>query len=548
MPRSPLKLDLDNPTAQHIKSMCNHKGEALMDFQQAGVHYLLTKKKALLADDMGLGKTAQAICAASLVGGPVIIVCPSNVSFQWQKEIMSWTDTYPNDVQIISGYKKGRLSPKRWTIVTHHAIYKRKQDLPKSNIWIIDEVHYLKTPDSGRTIAVLGGWKKGSGNNRGLAEGAQYIWGLTGTPIPNRNIELLPLLWRGFNLDWARPAIYKEKYCEPTSVWVPHLRRSVEIYKGSTNNEELADNLYNTCMIRRLKAEVLPQLGAKRKFKVYLDPGDLPATHKKLFDTQYIPEEILSYLNEGSGVAVDTPEFSEFSEERHAQAIATAPLVSKYIKGLYEERADDERQKIVVFCHHPGMANAMKDACAKNKIASVLYTGEQTKKQKQDAKDRFINGDALVLFATIGAAGTGMDGLQHVANMVLFAEVSPVPGETEQAEDRLNRIGQTDSVTVLYLLVPGSMNEYLMDLNFGKAAKIEKALAGKDALDVVDQLDQELQAESMQEIIDTCKRLITLVPPNVSRVCKKISTRSHLTETQLQYAQKIVTKFRSRLR
>ncbi len=81
--------------------------EDLFPHQRAGVKFLSTAKRALLADEPGLGKTAQAIRALKALQDkgeavfPALIVCPNTLKKNWMREFAKW---WPGvNVQVISG-------------------------------------------------------------------------------------------------------------------------------------------------------------------------------------------------------------------------------------------------------------------------------------------------------------------------------------------------------------------------------------------------------------------------------------------------------------
>jgi len=68
--------------------------------------------------------------------------------------------------------------------------------------------------------------------------------------------------------------------------------------------------------------------------------------------------------------------------------------------------------------------------------------------------DRFAKGGLDGFAATLGAGGTGVDGLQHAARHLVLLEESWSPMLVKQAVGRVRRIGQKSTV-VLHKLVTG---------------------------------------------------------------------------------------------
>jgi SWI/SNF-related matrix-associated actin-dependent regulator 1 of chromatin subfamily A len=92
----------------------------------------------------------------------------------------------------------------------------------------------------------------------------------------------------------------------------------------------------------------------------------------------------------------------------------------------------------------------------------VTLTGDHNQTQRQTAVETFQAGDADVFIGTIGAAGVGIT--LTAASHVVFAELSWVPGDVSQAEDRCHRIGQQDSVLIQHLVVDGSLDARMAEV------------------------------------------------------------------------------------
>lgn len=194
----------------------------LWPFQRASVAYALRRKHSLVGDQPGLGKTPIAIAFANEIDAKrVLVVCPANIRIQWVNRIREWsTMRWPHNLiyPILSG-RHGVHPTAQWTVVSYdlartpaigRALARQRYDL-----LILDEAHYLKTVDSGRTHAVFGDLLTGSArkairNSAGdivdyeflhdaIGSRCDRILALTGTPLPNRPREAYTL---ARNLNW----------------------------------------------------------------------------------------------------------------------------------------------------------------------------------------------------------------------------------------------------------------------------------------------------------------------------------------------------------
>lgn len=191
-------------------------GRTPYEHQKSGIKFLLTRNGCILADDMGLGKTYQSIIAALESGAKkILIVCPSSVKINWEREI-NYFQCF--DTTIISGQK---WSEAKFTIINYdilknfHAlpskdlkkeyILDRHQKMLAANfdLCIIDEAHKLKNKDSKRGTIMSEVCKK-----------IPKVWLLSGTPVANRPMDfynLLKLIKSPLTKNWK---FFAQRYCE----------------------------------------------------------------------------------------------------------------------------------------------------------------------------------------------------------------------------------------------------------------------------------------------------------------------------------------------
>lgn len=408
--------------------------KTLYPYQEEGVNFLTTRRAGLLFDDMGLGKTCQAIEAMKrlkVVKG--VVVCPLAVRHQWIKNIQ---EQYPG--VFINEIKTKRDKPVRNAInVVHYDIVWRSPLVRhlKCFMWdvvIFDEAHFLKNWNSRRTISLLG--------RDGMYNYGRYIWCLTGTPILNRPIELYPIL-RGLAPTalgkYAEYNTYAKYFCN--AYYDAYNKFNVN---GAAHLNILA-SIIKPLYLRRTKSEVLQQLPEITYEKIYTD-----STEK--------------IIRANSGILKETEDV--LSLQRMLGIIKT-PITIEHIRDVLETKG-----KVVVFTVHKDVATNINIAF---KECSVMYTGDETSTEKAAAVAKFINDkDCKVFIGNIKASGFGIDGLQKVCDIVIFAEISYVPGEIRQAVDRIHRIGQNRRVLVQFIITENSMEEQIIDKLTAKSNNI----------------------------------------------------------------------------
>src|SRR5439155_27029338 len=84
----------------------------LYDYQREGALFAARAGRCLIGDEMGLGKTVQALAAAEIMARlfgveRVLIVCPTSLKHQWQREIERFTD---RSVGVIGGLRPQRAA------------------------------------------------------------------------------------------------------------------------------------------------------------------------------------------------------------------------------------------------------------------------------------------------------------------------------------------------------------------------------------------------------------------------------------------------------
>lgn len=443
----------------------------LWPFQRASVAYALGRRNTLIADQPGLGKTPIAIAFANEIRAEkVLVICPANIRIQWAKRIREWsTMQWPYHVYPVLNGRYGVNPNAEWTVVSY--------DLARTeaigallaeqhyDLLILDEGHYLKNVDTLRTRAVFGGGHQLLFPS--LASKSDRILALTGTPLPNRPREAYTLA-RGLNfdaIDWMSEDKFKERF-NPSMV-MEGVRKDGSTYtyvdERSGRHAELQNRLRGNFMVRHLKREVMTQL----KLPSY----DIVSVEETGAVKRALKAESLLGIDPENWEGADAKLLGNWALARHEMGVAIAPQVADYAEMLL----DGGEEKLVIFAWHIDVLNILERALSKHGVLRI--DGSTSPKQKDLRVRTFIDDPrSHVMIGNTLSLGTGTDGLQEVAAHCLLAEPDPVPGNNEQAVDRLDRGGQKRTVLADLFVAPGSIMERILAGAIRKKHTTNKAL------------------------------------------------------------------------
>ena len=424
----------------------------LFDYQKTGVCHIIKnfRGKGLIGDEMGLGKTLQALCLYAYYNPKnLLIICPAYLRYTWQHEINKWMSM---ECHVITKGKDEIQSD--ITIVSYELAAKKVKELNMFTMVICDESHYLKSHKTKRTKSLTPFLKK-----------RQFVLLLTGTPALNRPCELFP------QCHIIRPDIFKtfkqytKRYCDgkihPAGYYD---------YSGSSNKNELNWITKKIVMIRRLKRDVLTELPLKQRSEIYLklstkDTKPLKPLFKRWVQLnneipRMIPgSEILSKAAFERKVLI--------TELYRKSSAAKVIAVKKVIKDMASQGL-----KFIVFCYHKSFMDQMEEAC--EGADYIRIDGDTPVKKRQEYVDQFQDGQVQVAILSLLAASTGFT--LTASSLLVFAELSFVPGIMLQAEDRVHRIGQTESCDIRYIIGEGTLDDYIFRMIKRKLDTLDSVL------------------------------------------------------------------------
>ena len=385
---------------------------------------------------------------------PALIVCPSNVKYNWLKECKAWVSSTYTSAVIDSG--KAPVPDTDIVIINYDLMSKQKNalELRNFNTFIFDESHYLKTAKAKRTIACME-----------LAKPAHTVLCLSGTAIPNRPVEfwntismLRPTEWKG---KWQE---YVTRFCDG------HINdRGYWETSGASNQGEL-NALARDFMIRRLKKEVLAELPDKIRQYPLVSPSFKEVTWYRQRAEMWVAGLDSPRRNEGYVLNM-LNDLRKICGEM--KALPAAEWCADYI-------AQNKIGKpLIVFSHHLHIQESIEQHLKKliPNVRISKINGSVNAKTRQEIVENFQDGGCDVLLASTVAAKEGLT--LTAADTVVFVEREWVPAWEEQAEDRVNRIGQdADTVWAVYLTVDGTIDEKFNSIIEDKRANIKAVLDG----------------------------------------------------------------------
>ena len=418
--------------AEPLPDVAARLGGELAPFQWAAVRYALRARRAFLADEQGLGKTIEALASLEADDAyPAVVVCPASLKLNWERETNAWL---PHRTTAIIEGRVAVPPAADITILNYEIVAAHREALARRRprALVVDESHYVKNPKAKRTQAV-----------RRLAAGVTtdgLRLALTGTPVLNHADELIAQLRVIGRLeDFGSGARFSRQF------------------RGEQSEQRLHWHLRRRCFVRRIKADVLPQLPAKRQVVV---PMALTNEHEYRVAEHSVIEWLrtqpldLSELNSRIAATLRAERLAQLGTLQRLAARGKLPAALGWIEDFLASG-----EALVVFARHVEVQRAVLE-----RFPTALHLiGADPPAAREAAVRSFQSPDGppLIVCATrVGAQGITLTRASNVA----FLELEWTPAMHDQAEDRCHRIGQRDAVTAWYLLAADTIDETMARL------------------------------------------------------------------------------------
>ena len=445
----------------------------LRPYQTYGYKWLRTLAASgfggILADEMGLGKTLQMISVFDSLkreGGkkPNLVICPASLVYNWEEEI----SRFAPDLKVLplaSGTAARKKQLKQLQEGSEISdVYVTSYDLLKRDITlyegiefgccVLDEAQFIKNQKTNAAKAVK-------------VIQSSYRFALTGTPIENRLSEM----WSIF--DFLMPGfLYSAKEFASrfeTPIVKSHDERATEKLKA----------MVSPFILRRKKEDVLTDLPPKlEEVRYALMSGQQAKLYnaevqrmKEMLKTSNSPEErfkVFAELIRIREICCDPSLLFEDYDAESTKREACMDLIQSAIDGGH---------RMLVFSQFTSMLALLEHDLKEAGIPYYLLTGETSKAKRLQLVHSFNEeGDVPVFLISLKAGGTGLN--LTGADVVIHYDPWWNLAATNQATDRAHRIGQDKQVTVYKMIVKGTIEEKILDLQNAKQDLAEAVLAG----------------------------------------------------------------------
>jgi len=428
----------DNSVKDVVIDYSKYSHRPPLEHQKEAIQKLVENKKFILADDMGLGKTTSTIIAALESGSKkVLIICPATLKINWKREIENYSD------KSIYIAESKNFSTEADFVIINYDIIKNFHDTKKKDdsqvlaanfdLVIVDEAHYIKNATAQRTKLI-----------NDIVKKTERLWLLTGTPMTSRPIDyfnLLSLIDSPVAKNWMAYAI---RYCSGYQFNVGG--RKVWNVTGASNLEELRDRTVGLTL-RRLKENVL-DLPDKIITPVYLrlkskEYENVMGEYYDWYDKN--PEESKSL----------TVQFTKLTKVRQIIADEKIAQTIELAENILEQD-----KKVIIFCNFTDSLNKITEHFGK---VAVKLDGSMSKPERQNSVDQFQDNPKVKVFVgNIKAAGVGIT--LTAAEAVIMNDLSFLPSDHAQAEDRAYRYGQKNNVLVYYPIFENTIEGIIYDI------------------------------------------------------------------------------------
>ena len=453
----------------------------LRDYQLTGFYWLSRLAAwgvgACLADDMGLGKTLEALAliVSRAAEGPVLVVAPTSVCFNWLSEIHRFAPTLKG--LFFSGLQRQKMLDELKpfdVLVCSYGLLQQEADMLAAinfNCVVLDEAQAIKNRGTKRSKAAMG-----------LQCGFKMI--LTGTPIENHLGEL----WNLYQ--FINPGLlgsleqFNERFATP-----------IERHASREARQRLK-KLIQPFILRRTKSQVLEELPARTEITLQVEMSE-----EEVAFYEALRRRALEKIDEMQGQLEQNQLqiFAEIMRLRRAccnsrLVVPDSSMLSTKLELFWSvvEELLKNRHKVLVFSQFVDHLAIIRERLDREQVSYQYLDGSTPAKERQRRVNAFQSGEGDLFLISLRAGGMGIN--LTAADYVIHMDPWWNPAVEDQASDRAHRIGQMRPVTIYRLVTKGTIEEQIVDLHKHKRNLADGLLDGSD-------MSGKLSAEALLQMI-----------------------------------------------
>lgn len=450
----------------------------LRPYQKQGVYWLHFLAQngwgGILADEMGLGKTVQMLAFLRTTKSRALVVCPSSLIFNWQREAARFAPELRT--LAIQGAKRHELFgqiAEADVVITSYPLLRRDVDQYRGiefGVMVLDEAQHIKNPESQNAQSAQ-------------AIEARNRFVLTGTPVENSVRDI-----------WSIMNFLMPGYLRTRSDFKERFEQSIQSDPGGPEQRRLVQRL-KPFILRRLKKGVAPELPDKIEQVAYCElSGAQQETYKKLLEsTRRQVSELASTKDQNKARILMLTALLRLRQACCDLRLLGLPDVDEKEASAKLELLDELLQealdgghRVIVFSQFVSMLHLIRDQLTASETEFCYLDGST--KDRQAVVDRFQTGTVPVFLMSLKAGGVGLN--LTAADTVIHFDPWWNPAVEMQATDRAHRIGQKNVVTAYKLIARGTVEEKILALQAKKRdiinATIESEQPMMDGLTTAD--------------------------------------------------------------
>lgn len=466
--------------------------QQLRGYQKQGVYWMHFLAQnglgGILADEMGLGKTVQALAFLRTLTGRRLVVAPSSLLTNWQREAQRFCPTLR--VLVMSGASRhGRLVnefEKADLVITSYPLLRRDIDWYRGEEFsavILDEGQHIKNPDSQIAQSVFM-----------LRSKRRFV--LTGTPLENSIRDVWSLLHFAMPGYLGTRSDFRERYEIP-----------ITQEPGGAEHKRMVRRVA-PFVLRRTKKAVVKELPEKIEQVIWCELSSAQReAYGKLVDmTRREVSRAEELKNQGQArilmltallrlrqacndlrlLGGDFAEAADIGsvdaeEEDNELAAVRGPEVSSGKLASLAEIVNEAQQgghRMLVFSQFSSMLDLLQQWMESRQIDFCRLDGSTRDRSAQ--VDRFQTGSVPVFLVSLKAGGVGLN--LTAADTVIHFDPWWNPAVEAQATDRAHRIGQKSVVTSYKLIMRGTVEEKILALQGRKKALMDALVDSEQPL------------------------------------------------------------------